>query len=487
MLTNYPVISRLGVIFLDNVITIASFFIAIYVRNSVIEFYEFGKATWWNQHLMILILIIIIWRGISGYQEAYIGQRHTSLQYVGQRFTSLRSDILIVVKTVLIGCAIVFSIAFVFKSTFAFSSVPRSLMAFFFVINITMLSLEKVILHKFVKYLRIKGKSIKNVLVVGTGDVTEQFIDSVRSYPDWGIRILGLIGKNQSSVGKERYGYKIIGYSANLTKIIHLNPVDELVIALPAKHLGGIEDVINTCDNEGIPVRIISPFFKNIISKARTELIHGLPVIQFMPVQRNDLEMVLKRIMDIVFSLIGIIVLAPLFIVIIILIRLDSSGPMFYRWKILGLNKRRFVSYKFRTMVVNADDLKEGLLPDNEMNGVVFKIKNDPRITRVGKWLRKYSLDELPQLWSVLKGDLSLVGPRPPLQSEVEEYEGWHKRRLSVKPGITCSWQTSGRNEISDFNEWMKLDLKYIDEWNLLLDLKILMKTFLVVLKGSGR
>jgi exopolysaccharide biosynthesis polyprenyl glycosylphosphotransferase len=324
-------------------------------------------------------------------------------------------------------------------------------------------------------------------MVLGDGEVAEHFIESVKQYADWGVKIKGIIGKNASDVGKTLSGYKVVGYVGALTSTLHTNQVDELVIALPAKYLGDIEEVMDICDQEGVPVTIISPFFRNLISKARTETIHGVPVIQFLPVVRNDLDVALKRMLDIVVSLAGLIILAPLFLVIAVLIKIDSPGPVFYRWKILGLNKRPLTSYKFRTMVQNADALKKELLEMNEMSGAVFKMKDDPRVTRIGKWLRKFSLDELPQLWSVLKGDLSLVGPRPPLQTEVEKYEGWHRRKLSVKPGITCLWQTSGRNEINDFDEWMKLDLKYIDEWNFWMDLKILFKTFAVVLKGTGR
>lgn len=482
MFSSYPVLSRLGVIFLDNIVTILSFFIAIYVRNASLNIYEFGTTVEWNQHLLILLIIVIVWRGLSGYQEAYTGMRYTSLQYVGQRYTSLRTDILIVFKTVLFGSLIVLSIAFFIKS-----DVPRTLIAFFGVINFIILSLEKVLLHHFARYLREKGKTIQNVLVLGTGDVANQFIESVKTYPDWGLRIIGLVGKEESDVGKRLFGYSVVGYSGALTKTLHSYHIGELIVALPAKYLGEIEEVIAICDKEGVPVKIISPFFKTIISKAQTELVHGLPIIKFLPVTRNDLDMALKRIMDIIVSFVGLIVLSPLFLIIAILIKLDSPGTIFYRWKILGLHKRPLTSYKFRTMVVNADALKEQLMEKNEMTGAVFKMRNDPRITRVGKWLRKFSLDELPQLWSVFKGDLSLVGPRPPLQTEVEKFEGWHRRKLSVKPGITCLWQISGRNEIIDFDEWMRLDLKYIDEWDFWLDLKILAKTITAVLKGTGR
>jgi len=482
MFSSYPVLSRLGVIFLDNIVTILSFFVSVYVRNASLAIYEFGAEIEWNQHLLILLIIVIVWRGLSGYQEAYTGMRYTSLQYVGQRYTSLKTDIKIVFKTVLFGSLIVLSIAFFIKS-----DIPRTFIAFFGIINFILLTVEKVIIHHFVRYLRKKGKTIQDVLVLGIGDAANQFIESVKMYSDWGLRIIGLIGKEENDVGKNLFGYSVVGHSGELAKVLHSYHIDELIIALPAKHLGEIEEVMAICDKEGVPVRIISPFFKTIISKAQTELIHGLPIIKFLPVSRNDLDIALKRIVDIIVSFIGLVILSPLFLIIAILIKLDSPGPVFYRWKILGLHKRPLTSYKFRTMVINADELKQQLMDKNEMTGAVFKMKDDPRITRVGKWLRKFSIDELPQLWSVLKGDLSLVGPRPPLQTEVEKFEGWHRRKLSVKPGITCLWQISGRNEITDFDEWMRLDLKYIDEWNFWLDLKILAKTFTVVLKGTGR
>jgi len=282
-------------------------------------------------------------------------------------------------------------------------------------------------------------------------------------------------------------GIASFGHTAHLRELLHYNPIDELVIALPAKYLHAVEEVMGICDEEGVPVRIISPFFKNLIAKAKTDMIHGLPIIKFSSVERNDFETALKRSIDMLISLISLILLAPVFGVIALLIKLESKGPVFYKWEVLGLNKRSLTSYKFRTMVENADDLKEKLEKHNEMNGVAFKMQNDPRITKVGKWLRKFSLDELPQLWSVLKGDLSLVGPRPPLRTEVEKYEGWHRRKLSVKPGITCLWQVNGRNEINDFDEWMRLDMQYIDEWSLWMDFKIMAKTPWVVLKGSGR
>ena len=196
---------------------------------------------------------------------------------------------------------------------------------------------------------------------------------------------------------------------------------------------------------------------------------------------------ILKRIIDIFISIFLLIVLIPVFIVLILLIKNTSEGSIFYKWSVLGKDAKPFTGYKFRTMIVNADHLKTDLLKSNEMSGPVFKMTDDPRITKVGKYLRMYSLDELPQLWSVLNGDMSLVGPRPPGPNEWEKYEEWQKRKLSVTPGITCLWQVNGRNEIHEFNDWVKMDLEYIDNWNLWLDIKILFKTIPTVLKGTGR
>lgn len=195
----------------------------------------------------------------------------------------------------------------------------------------------------------------------------------------------------------------------------------------------------------------------------------------------------LKRAMDLVVSGIALILLSPLLAIITLAIKLTSPGPVLYRWQVVGQNGRFFNGYKFRTMVVNADALKSELLAQNEMQGPVFKIRNDPRVTMVGRILRKFSLDELPQLWSVFKGDMSLVGPRPPLQSEYEHFTEYQKQKLAVKPGITCLWQISGRNEIRDFDEWVRLDLEYIRTWSLWLDVKILWRTLFAVLRGTGR
>jgi lipopolysaccharide/colanic/teichoic acid biosynthesis glycosyltransferase len=193
-----------------------------------------------------------------------------------------------------------------------------------------------------------------------------------------------------------------------------------------------------------------------------------------------------KRLGDVVLSVAGLLVLAPLLIVLAALVAATSKGPVFYEWRVLGRHARPFRGYKFRTMVENADELKPAMLASNEMTGPAFKMRNDPRVTAVGRWMRKFSLDELPQLWSVLKGDMSLVGPRPPGPHEFVHFEPWQRGKLAVTPGITCLWQVSGRSEITEFDEWMRLDLHYIRQWSLGLDAKILLRTLPAVLRGHG-
>lgn len=490
MITNYPVLLRVGRIFIETVITILSYVIAVHVRNFLGYSYGVELLYYWN----LLFIIIIVWSGLLEYQDAYAGSAFKSGKS-SNIVKSLRKEITITLRTVMIGCLIVYSISVFILPIIKFQygewgipkysewTVPKSLVAIFGIVNILMLSAEKILFHKYIEYSGKKRTNIKKVLVLGTGDVAKQFLNSIGNR----LKVIGLISHKEHDKEKELFGHKIIGHFDTLAEILNSNYIDELIITLSAKDLGDIEEIILTCDKEGIPVRIVSPFFKNLISKSKAEVVYGIPNIIFLPVERNDLEVAIKRLIDILVSFVCLMMLAPLFVLIIILIKLDSPGPIFYKWKILGRNKKPLTSYKFRTMVVNADELKEQLMKKNEMSRTVFKMKNDPRITRIGRWLRKYSLDELPQLWSVFNADLSLVGPRPPLQTEIEFYEGWHRRKLSVKPGITCLWQISGRNEITDFNEWIRLDLKYIDEWSLWLDLKILFKTFLVVARGTGR
>lgn len=471
--SNYPKITRFLIQLIDLVITFLSLLLAIFVRDLLRKIIPFGIDSSLSEQQTLLLLIMGLWWILLSIADLY----------TPHRFSTLKSECKIVINTVFKGSIILLVLAFLFKYYF-----PRSLIILFTFINLILLLFEKYLLYILLRsYLRKKSSNLKSVLVVGAGDKAQEFVESVHKYPDWGMKIIGFVDNNEERVGELFCGSLILGTYKNFAQILKDNVVDEVIFALSPKHLGEIEELLKICEIQGVEARIISDFFKLMIAKTKVDQIHGIPIITFSTKPSDDLQLLIKRIIDILVSFTMLVILSPLFLVIMIAIKLTSPGPIFYQWNVVGLNKKKFKSYKFRTMVPDADLLKKDLLDKNEMKGVVFKMKDDPRITKVGKFLRKYSLDELPQLFSVLKGDMSLVGPRPPLVTEFKEFDYWHRRKLSVKPGLTCLWQVNGRNEIKDFDEWMKLDLEYIDNWSLWLDFKILLKTIPVVLSGTGR
>lgn len=457
----------------DGLTTAASFVVAYFIWNwfRITTSISNPIPVTWDESWKILGLSII-WVIIFTKQKAY--------SYL--RFTSIKKEFKIVAKTTFFGVFILFAAFFLFRLGY----IPRSYIVIFALVNFISLSLEKLILFYAVKVFRKKGKNRKKIVVVGTGNRAKNFIETVEKNLGWGLDIIGLISGDKSKVGMDFYGCEVIGRNDEIEKILHQNPVDEVIICVSTKRFDQIRDILECCEREGVQVRLNSDFFGKIAKKVKVDHIHGLPIISFITVPDNEWALYIKRLLDIFISGFLLVVFSPLFLIITLLVRFTSKGSIFYQWNVVGLNKKPFKSWKFRTMVPNADQIKSDLKDYNIMKGPVFKLKNDPRITKIGKILRKYSLDELPQLWSVLKGDMSLVGPRPAGPHELERYKSWHRRKLSIKPGITCLWQISGRNEISDFNDWVRLDVEYIENWSLPLDLKILLKTIPAVFRGTG-
>ena len=267
--------------------------------------------------------------------------------------------------------------------------------------------------------------------------------------------------------------------------LIRLFGIDEVVFVVPRLRLNHMENAINACETEGVKATIAVDLFDLKIARSRQTELDGIPLLTFETTIAKEWQLFVKRAMDIVISGLAIILLSPVLIIGATLIKLTSPGPVMFKQKRVSLNGRKFVLHKFRTMYKGAHKEQLELRANNEMKGPVFKMKKDPRITPVGRILRKFSIDELPQLFNVFVGHMSLIGPRPLPTYEVEEFEPWQRRRLSMRPGITCLWQVNGRNKI-DFEEWMKWDLEYLDNWSLWLDFKILLKTIPVVLFGIG-
>jgi exopolysaccharide biosynthesis polyprenyl glycosylphosphotransferase len=274
---------------------------------------------------------------------------------------------------------------------------------------------------------------------------------------------------------------------SELESIMAYQPVDEVLVALPSKQYGHVvEAIVQRCEEQGVIVRVRPEMFALQVAKSYMDEIEGVPIVTIRSGPQDDWRMVAKRLIDFVVSAALLALAAPLFALVAFLIRRDSPGPIFFAQERVGFNKRRFKLLKFRTMVDGADKEQDSLEHLNEVEGPVFKIKNDPRLTEIGKILRRFSIDELPQLINVLKGDMSLVGPRPLPVRDVDRIDvNSHKRRFSIKPGITCLWQVNGRSNIG-FDDWVRMDLDYIDRWSLILDAQILLKTIPAVLKGPG-
>jgi exopolysaccharide biosynthesis polyprenyl glycosylphosphotransferase len=260
--------------------------------------------------------------------------------------------------------------------------------------------------------------------------------------------------------------------------------IDEIVFAVDSDRLAELEDVFLLCDEEGVRTRVAVDFFPHVNSKVHLDKLGSTPLLTFSAAPHDEIRLLVKRITDIALASAGIVVLLPFMVLIALAVRLTSRGPAIFRQERCGLNGRKFTFYKFRSMCDNAEELKHKVQHLSKRS-TALKIPNDPRLTPLGRWLRKFSIDEWPQLWNILRGDMSLVGPRPAVPGEVEQYKQWQRRRLRMRPGLTCLWAVSGRDQL-DFETWMRMDMQYIDNWSLRLDWKILLLTIPRVLTGHG-
>lgn len=334
---------------------------------------------------------------------------------------------------------------------------------------------------------RRRGINTKSLLVIGGGSRAEQLIKKITGKSELGYNVLGYLDSSPSFSGRTVAGLPWRGKFEDLPKIINAEVVDEVAIALPIKsQYLQIKTAIAQLEEQGIVVHLLSDFFPHHLARIQAREFQGLPLLSLQSTPPFSWRFEVKRLIDILFSAAILLAGAPLFALIAVLIKLDSSGSVFFVQERMGYNKRRFYMIKFRTMVTDAEARLKEIEHLNEKEGPIFKITNDPRITRVGKYLRKFSLDEFPQLINVLLGDMSLVGPRPlSMRDALNLEESWQKRRFSVKPGLTCLWQISGRSNLS-FQEWVELDLEYIDKWSLQLDWWILMRTVPAVISARG-
>jgi exopolysaccharide biosynthesis polyprenyl glycosylphosphotransferase len=439
----------------DLALTAASFFLAYHART------WFDVVPWFSTlleghtvmpvrvYLWLLAVILPTWAVLLPLFRVYSSPSQT-----------VRSQILTLSKAIVFAWLVMAALQFFINA----DASNRVIVLLTLIINYCLLVCYRIVLFKFAKH---GALDVRHVAVIGAGPAAQDFARTIEKHREWGLKLIGIFSRNEVRTVLERGG------------------VDELILVANREAPEDFADVLMLCEETGVTARMVLNFFPHSIARMELHELEGFPLLSFSTTPTNEALLFVRRIMDIVLAGLLLILGLPLMAAAAILIRITSPGPVLFRQERCGLNGRSFVMYKFRSMVDNAEQVRFELETLNEMDGPVFKLSRDPRVTAIGKVLRRFSIDELPQLFNVLRGDMSLVGPRPPLPQEVLRYERWQRRRLSMKPGITCLWQISGRNQVS-FQEWMKLDLTYIDNWSLLLDLKILLKTVPVVLLGRG-
>ena len=361
--------------------------------------------------------------------------------------------------------------------------VSRLFFATYFALTFALLTSNRLVLRRVAHSARRHGHNLKVFAVVGSGDLARDVMQTVEEHPEWGMQFAGHIldGQGAGNAKPEL----VLGTIAQLGQILDDNVIDEIIFAVPRERLANIEGAFRLCQEQGAAARVCLDLFNVGGPQLTMGTMDGLPMLSFSSAPTDEVALLFKRAFDVLTSVAAVLLLSPAFVVTAIAVKLDSPGPVFFRQTRVGRNGRPFRMLKFRSMHVDAEARLESLRAQNEASGPVFKMKDDPRVTRVGGFIRRTSLDELPQFLNVLSGEMSIVGPRPPVPAEVKQYQRWQRRRLSVKPGITCTWQVSGRSNIS-FDQWMKLDLEYIDTWSLWQDVQICFRTVPAVLLSRG-
>jgi len=462
----------------DMAIMVGWFIIAVAAEahfSTHLSFSEFIGMRIKAQNFAVFIGFMFAWRAILG----------SFGLYETKRLSDRKKEILDILKATALGVGLIAVLGIIFRLAIV---VPLFLGVFWVGTTGTTIG-ARLLLRAVLAALRKRGRNLRHLVIIGINRRSLEFARKVSSKKELGYLVSGFVDRKNRADMHEfiKTGFNYITDFESLPDYLREHVVDEIAMFLPVKSLyREASIIIGLCEEHGIIVRLSADIFHLKVAKAGVEQVEGTQLLTIYTGSMQGFAVLAKRLFDVVLSSVILVFLFPFFILVPLLIKLTSSGPVFFVQKRIGINKRRFQLYKFRTMVSDAEEQLADLEALNEASGPVFKIKNDPRITPVGKFLRKASIDELPQLFNVIKGDMSLVGPRP---LPIRDYEGfdddWQRRRFSVRPGITCLWQVNGRSSVS-FNKWMELDMKYIDNWSLGLDIKILLKTIPAVIKGSG-
>jgi exopolysaccharide biosynthesis polyprenyl glycosylphosphotransferase len=454
----------------DVFLALASFWAAYEIRSHLVTprpLYPLSLYPW------IVPVALGIWVGVGLAAGIYREVREEEL----------RRAFLDPLKVGLISTTLLFAVTFAFK----LEIISRLLLGLYAAMDLVAMVVFRLVGRRWAGPLRRSVAGLRSFLLVGDAPEITEIARTIEANEPRGMRLFGFV---RISPGPETAAVPLRGsYPAfalcELPELLRRQVIDEVIFAVSKEELEKLEETFLLCEEEGVKTRVLLSFFPHVLSKIYLERLGEKPLLTFSATPENEYLLLLKRVLDFLMALALVIVLSPLWLLLALLIKLTSRGPIFYRQTRCGLGGRKFTLYKFRSMHPDADLRREELEALNEMDGPVFKIRHDPRCTPIGRLMRKYSLDELPQLVNILRGDMSFVGPRPPLPEEVEKYERWQRRRLRMPPGLTCLWALEGRSQLS-FRRWMELDLQYIDHWSPALDWKILLKTIPVVLLGRG-
>jgi exopolysaccharide biosynthesis polyprenyl glycosylphosphotransferase len=452
---------------IDIFVTIVSFFAAYILTNLIApNYFDFTR-----DYIFMLLLVIPTWAILI--KTTNLAQIPRSRSYMSIFFRILNFN--------LVG----FFVLLLYKHLFKFESFSHFFILSFTAVNWIFLFCIRVATFKFAKSFRANGHNVHNLVIIADKE-SEEIIDSILDHKEWGYRIMAVFSDSKHI--RETYSpmIRVLPERSNIRNFIKVDIIDEVLYCKKDVDLEKIDNLIATCKELGITLKVKSNV--TTLNIPSTELTHleRTPFLTFINTPNNSLGWAWKSMSDFIIAAILLFALSPIFVGVSLIIKLTSKGPALFKQKRVGVHGRQFYIYKFRTMVQNAEELKAKLATMNESDGPTFKIKKDPRITAIGRFLRKTSIDELPQLINVLRGEMSLIGPRPPLSSEVSQYEDWQLRRLSIKPGITCTWQIiPNRNDVV-FDKWMKLDIEYIEKWSFKADMLLLFRTIKSVILNKG-
>jgi exopolysaccharide biosynthesis polyprenyl glycosylphosphotransferase len=453
---------------LDLCITIIVFLAASWFRNLLLD----HEPSAFLSHIAFLPFILALWMLLLAFFGAYRSPGSTSsLAYTWA-----------IARAVVAGLASLFTILFVMKIQY----VSRGVVVIFAVLNVlALVGIRLGVVWYFQRALR-QGDRFRRVLIVGSGTRARRLAETLLRHSEWGIRIVGHLDPDPTRIGDRVLQSSVVGTVGDISSVLKGNVIDEVILAIPRAMISDVDKIARACEDEGVKLCLMADVFDVHPARIRLVTLGPIPLLTLEPVAQAESKVLVKRLMDLALVFLMVPLLLPVIGLIALAIKLDSPGPVFFVQERVGFRKRRFRMLKFRTMVEDADRRQGELEHLNQAKGPIFKIANDPRITRLGRLLRRSSLDEVPQILHVLTGEMSLVGPRPMSLRDVDLFDqGIQRKRFSVRPGLTCLWQISGRSELP-FSKWLELDLDYIEHWSLTLDIKILFKTIPAVLGGEG-